>query len=287
MKLRNYWIALLLITMGCKDEPEPIPAYLHIEPFSVNATGGAGWQKITDGWVYVNNELLGGFSLPATIPVLADGESQVLIFPGVKENGLKGTPSVYPFMERYETKAVLTPAQTTTLQPSTKYATNVVFPWSVERGSFNSSSVVLEDRDTDSLSTFVLTTTGAFEGRSLTLNVDTAHQVNNIATEQLLGLPVTHAKPVWLEMHYKNNIPFELWLLGTEGAASELTTAVYQFVPSENWNKIYLNLTTFLIALDQDKYRLLFRVNLPRDDKGNIVQNAGSVSLDNLRLIHF
>lgn len=287
MKLRDCWIALLLLIMGCRDESEPIPAYLRIEPFSVNATGGAGWQKITDGWVYVNNELLGGFTLPATIPVLADGESQVLVFPGVKENGLKGTPSVYPFMERYETEVVLSPAQTTAIQPATKYASTVIFPWSVERASFNTSAIALEDRDTDSLSTFVLSTAGAFEGRSVTLSVDTAHQVNHIATEQVIDLPVTNAQPVWLELHYKNDVPFELWLLGTQGSASELTTAVYQFVPSENWNKIYINLTTFLIALNQDKYRLLFRVNLPRDDKGNIAQNTGSVSLDNMRLIHF
>ena len=260
---------------------------MRVEPFTVNAAGGAGWQKITDGWVYVNNELLGGFSLPATIPVLAEGESKVLIFPGVKENGLQSTPSVYPFMERYEVETVLTPAQTTTVQPATRYAGNVIFPWSVERAAFNSTSILLEDRDSDTLSIFELTTNGAFEGRSVKLAVDTAHAENIIATEQLIDLPLTGAQPVWLEMHYKNDIPFELWLLGSEGNASELSSAVYQFVPTENWNKIYLNLTQFLLALNQEKYRLLFRVNLPRDDKGKITQNSGTVFLDNLRVVHF
>lgn len=287
MNLRIFWFAPLLALAACKDEAEQIPAYLRVEPFTVNATGGAGWQKITDGWVYVNNELLGGFTLPATIPVLAEGESQVLIFPGVKENGLQSTPSVYPFMERYEVEAMLTPAQTTAVQPVTNYAATVVFPWSVERAAFNSTSILLEDRDSDSLSTFELITDGAFEGRSVRLSVDTAHAVNYIATEQLPDLPLTNAQPVWLEMHYKNDIPFELWLLGSQGNTSEFSSAVYQFVPSENWNKIYLNLTQFLIALNQDKYRLLFRVNLPRDDKGNITQNSGAVFLDNLRIVHF
>lgn len=287
MNLRILWFAPLVALAGCKDEAEQIPAYLRIEPFTVNAVGGAGWQKITDGWVYVNNELLGGFSLPATIPVLAGGESKVLVFPGVKENGLQSTPSVYPFMTRYEVETTLTPAQTTTVQPATNYAPNVIFPWSVERAAFNNTSILLEDRDTDTLSTFELTTDGAFEGRSVKLHVDTAHTLNYIATEQLIDLPVTNAQPVWLEMHYKNDISFELWLLGSEGNSGELPTAVYQFVPSENWNKIYLNLTQFLITLNQDRYRLLFRVNLPRDDKGNITQNSGAVFLDNLRVVHF
>lgn len=287
MNLRIFWLAPFLALAACKDEAEQIPAYLRVEPFTVNATGGAGWQKITDGWVYVDNQLLGGFTLPATIPVLAEGQNKVLVFPGVKENGLQSTPSVYPFMERYELETTLTPAQTTTVQPATQYAATVIFPWAVERSAFNSTSILLEDRDTDTASTFELTTDGAFEGRSVKISVDTAHAVNDVATEQLLDLPLTNAQPVWLEMHYKNDIPFELWLLGAEGNSNELSAAVYRFVPSENWNKIYLNLTQFLLALDQEKYRLLFRVNLPRDDKGNITQNAGAVFLDNLRILHF
>lgn len=287
MKLRLIWLALPLMLGACKDDPEPIPAYVRLEPFVVDAPGGAGWQEITEGWLYVNNNLIGGYTLPATIPALADGESQVLVFPGVKANGLREAPAVYPFMVRYETTATLSANQNTVIQPVTRYSPDVKFPWAIDKSSFNSTSIVLENRDTDTANTFVLTPVGAFEGQSVKLAVDTAHALIEVATEQVSDLPASNAQPVWLEMHYKNDVPFELWVLGSQGSSNELARAVYQFNAAAEWNKIYLNLTDYLISLQQDKYRLFFRVALPKDTSGKYVQNNGTVLFDNLRLVHF
>ncbi|MBK9337702.1 MAG: hypothetical protein IPM98_14510 [Lewinellaceae bacterium] len=288
MRLLATFFFFALLLSACKDEPERIPAYIRIEPFAVDAAGGAGWQKITDAWVYVNDRFLGGYSLPAMVPVLDEGEGDILIFPGVKENGLLQTPGVYPFLERYEGKTMLEPGQTATVQPVTRYLPEAIFPWTVERASFNVTTIVLEDRDGDPSTTFELTTDGAFEGRSVKLTVDTIHSLNEIATEQVENLPSTGARAVWLEMHYRNDLPFELWLLGTEGSsANEVAQPIYQFSTSENWNKIYFNLTEFLVASQQDKYRLFVRVALQRNVSGKFEQQTGAVFLDNLRLIHF
>lgn len=287
MKLRFLALTALLPLASCKDKPEEIPAYLRIEPFTVNAVGGTGWQKITEGWVYAGDQFLGGYTLPAVVPVLATGETDLTVFPGVKENGLKQTPALYPFLERYETKVNLAAAQTTPVQPSTRYADNAVFPWSVDKTTFNTSSVVLENRDSDTATTFVLTTVGAFDGRSVRMDVDVSHPVIEIATEAVADIPDSGEKQVWLEMHYQNDMPFELWLLGTQGSSNELSKAVYQFLPAEKWNKIYFNLTEFVVALQQDRYRLFFRVSLPKNINGNYDQTSGTVLLDNLRLIHF
>lgn len=287
MKLRFVWLALPVLLGGCKDDPEPVPAYIRLEPFVVNENGGAGWQKITEGWLYVDNQLIGGYTLPATVPVLAEGESPILVFPGVKANGLKDSPEVYPFMVRYETSVNLAANQNTTIQPVTKYSADAKFPWSADKSSFNNTSVVLENRDQDTANTFVLTTDGAFDGQSVKLAVDTAHALMEIVTEQLTGLPASNAQPVWLEMNYKNDLPFELWLLGARDNTNELARAVYQFNTSNEWNKIYINLTDYLISLQQDKYRLYFRVLLTKDATGKYVQNNGTVLFDNLRLVHF
>ena len=109
-----------------------------------------------------------------------------------------------------------------------------------------------------------------------------------IVTEQVENLPATAERPVWLELHYRNDVNFELWVLGTDNTNSnELAQPVYQFLPTENWNKIYFNLTDFLISLQQQKYRLFFRVALRKDAQGKFEQNTGEVFLDNMRLIHF
>ena len=78
----------LVVFLGCKDAPEQIPAYLYIKPFTVNAQGDASWHKVTEGWLYVNGDYLGSYTLPATVPILADGQSEVWLYPGVKKNGI-------------------------------------------------------------------------------------------------------------------------------------------------------------------------------------------------------
>ena len=287
-----YLSALALFFSACKDQPEPIPAYVKLEPFTVNATGGAAAQKITDGWLYVNGEFLGAYTMPATVPILAEGQSEVWVFPGVKKNGIITTPDIYSMMVRHDQDYTLTPGQTTVVQPVTKYDDDTVYPWDLVRASFDGfGSVLLEDRDDNAGLNFRVTDSDAFggTGKSVLLEVDTAHQapLMEIATEEVT-LPTAGAQQTWLELNYKNEIPFQLWLVGTKSSQpNELMQFVYQFNVSEDWNKTYFNLTEFVVAMQQDKYRLFFVVELPTDNAGKYTREKAAVRLDNMRLLHF
>ncbi len=278
----------LLALSACKDEPEQIPAYLRIEPFTVNAEGAAGWQEITEGWLYVNGEFLGAYTLPATVPVLAEGDAELFIFPGIKENGISSTPNIYPFLTRSTQTKKLVPAETTAVQPNTAYDPATVFAWALNRSSFDGgSSITLENRDADAVTGFEITADGGFSGNSVRMVVDTAHNLMDVATEAVT-LPGTYENPVWLELHYASDMPFSLFLLGQSGTLNEVNQVVYGFNSTDGaWNKIYINLTDFLIAMNQEKYRLLFDTSLPRDTQGKFSQNTGTVRLDNIRLLHF
>jgi hypothetical protein len=277
----------MTVFAACKDAPEQIPVYLQLEPFTVNEAGGAAWHKITEGWLYVNGEFLGVYPLPGKAPVLADGESQILLFPGVKENGYDDTPNIYDFLTRYETKVNLTPGTTTVIQPTTQYKTDITFPWSLDRSTFDSgSSVVISNRDDDQATGFELTTVGAFAGQSIKMAVDTAHPVIEIVTEQA-ALPYDGARQIWVELNYRNDMPFTLWLYGTTGTSSEQQIPIYQFANSAQWNKIYFNLTDYVSQAGQEKQRLYFGVKLPTDTAGKYTQLSGTVYLDNIRLVHF
>lgn len=286
MKKQTFYLMLPVFwLMAACDKPEPVPAYLQIDPFVVEEKGGAGWQAITEGWLYVNNEFLGAYTLPATIPVLAEGEADIVVFPGVKENGIASTPNLYLFMKRYEVTLNLTPPESAAIKPKTEYETDLVIPWG-ERGDFDGSSdLQLVNRDGDDSTGFVLTTSGAFAGKSLLMAADTAHPFMEIVTEQV-NLPTTAEREVWLELHHKNDMPFALNLVSGETGV-EFIQAVYLFNDAEEWNKIYINLTEFLIASLQEKHRLDFRVSLPKDTKGQYTQKNGKVLLDNIRLVHF
>ncbi len=288
MKKHIYFSAFLAVAVfaGCKDEAEPIPAYLRIEPFVVNEQGGAAWHKITDGWLYVNGEFLGAYTLPATVPVLAEGESEIILLPGVKENGIALTPNIYSFFTRYEVDANLTPPDMTVVQPSTAYDAESIFPWEGRGDLDGSSTLQFQNIDTDSATTFVLTNVGAFAGKSLLMEVDTAHPTIEIATEKAT-LPATAAQEVWLELHHNNDIPFTLNLLSSTSGGQEIGQAIYLFNETEGWNKIYINLTEFLVSVQQTEHRLFFRVTLPKDDFGKYTDLNGKVMLDNIRLVHF
>jgi hypothetical protein len=68
---------------------------------------------------------------------------------------------------------------------------------------------------------------------------------------------------------------------------NELAQPIYQFANSANWNKIYINLTEFLVAMQRSNYRLFCRVLLQKNVSGQYDQIKGEVFMDNLRLIHF
>jgi hypothetical protein len=276
---------VLIVFVACKDAPEQIPAYLSLKPFQVDAPGGAGWQKITDGWLYVNGEYLGAYTLPAMVPVLAEGESEVILFPGVKENGIEATPNIYPYLTKFTKKYTLSAAQTTVIQATTDYEPNTVFAFGLGRGDFDGGSFIsLENRDTDGVINVELTTDGAFAGKSILMQVDTLHPIMDISTEKMEGLPVLGAPQVWLEMQYKTDVPFFLYMLSGPNQDSQ---GVFQFNLSENWNKIYFNITGTLVTTQQSEQRLLFRLSLPKDSAGKYTQNTGKVMLDNIRVVRF
>jgi hypothetical protein len=283
-------IPVLVFFAGCTKHNEQIPAYVKVQPFTVDALGGAAWQKITEVWIYVNGEFLGAYTLPAEIPVLASGKTDLWLYPGIKENGLVETPKIYDFFTQYDVTVNLTPGATTVVQPTTKYKTEDVFPWPIERTTFDGpSSIVLEDRDSDPLTSFEVTADGAFggAGKSIKIPVDTAHPIIALATEIATGIFSSGGIQVWIELHSKNDMPFYLSLIGQNGTDPEEFTSVYQFNTSADWHKTYINITSLVAQANHEKYRLFFQAQLPQDANGKYTQNSGTVYLDNIRLVHF
>lgn len=287
--MKHKLLFILLVSLfACKDQTEQIPAYLHLKQFTVNAQGDASWHKLTEGWLYVNGEYLGSYTLPATVPVLADSLSTVWLYPGVKENGIFATPNIYPILQRWESKTVnLVAGQTTEVQPSTIYEPAAKFPLGIGRGNFDGgSSIVFDNKDSDPTTAYSLTSDGAFAGQCVLMEVDTAHSLIEIAAEEMLGIPITGSPEVWVELHYKCDMPFFLYLLYTNNNGSEASVPVFQFNNSEDWNKIYINLTNSLTQTQGSKYRLFLRVGLPKNDFGQFSQLKGTVRLDNIRVGH-
>ena len=93
-----------VVFVSCRkfEGSQTIPAYIHIESIVVDSltdyfTYGATTSKITDAWVYVDDDPIGCFELPATFPVLKHGPHKVTVYGGIMSNGIAAARATYPF----------------------------------------------------------------------------------------------------------------------------------------------------------------------------------------------
>ncbi len=273
-------LALAFLAKNC-DKPEQIPAFLAIQ--KIEQTDAAD-EKITDAWVYADNEFLGAFPLPAKIPILKSGSVELQIFPGVVENGDYLTPNIHPILKKWVTTVALEEGDSVAVSPMTALETDTKTPLDED---FEGAHKFIEDLDGDFETKMVFEAGGGFGGsRAGRLTVDTAHQKAETASIILDDLPTDGTKQVWLEIVYKNDFPFQFGLAGSDGGAFE--TGVFQtiFNKKTSWTKMYINLTQALLLSNYEKYKLTVRTVLPLDEGGKPAVPSGSIWLDNVRIIH-
>jgi hypothetical protein len=242
-------------------------------------TNGSNSHKITDVWVYADDQTIGVFELPITIPILKSGIGKLRLEAGIKLNGIKTTRVNNPFYE----PVIIEPFNfiidsTILLSPTTTYRPQTVFVWMED---FESDVISLDTtRLTSDVTVVKSTSSQAFEGSSsgmIALNKD--NNVFEAATFEAYVLPTT-GKPVFLEMDYKNDFNFTVGIFSqTENQI--LKKEVIYLLPKEDWNKIYINLTDKLTesqnAID---FKVFFRTALPEEI------DTATIFLDNLKLIY-
>lgn len=105
--LRCFWILAVVFVMGlssCRKMSQSVPSYIHIDSITVDPqtdyyTYGAATSNITDAWVYVDDQIIGCYELPATFPIIAKGPHKVSIRGGICEYGIGAARGPYPFYQ--------------------------------------------------------------------------------------------------------------------------------------------------------------------------------------------
>ncbi len=265
---------------GCEviNPAEGIPAYIHVEPFTVNTFGGQGSNsaKITDVWLAVDDQIIGAFYLPATIPLLNEGTSNITLFPGIVENGISATREIYPYYKRMTLTLDLQPGVTDTIFPVTSYVDDLEYVF-VE--DFEGSNLFGEDLDGNAATSISLEGEEVFEGTTsarMTLLDDDALLIQ--ATEILYQLP-TAGTDIWLELDYKCEIDFSIGVIGVNGQVSDGITKV-TLKARPTWNKVYISLDQEVATLNAPLYKIYFRAS-----KSNDLEEA-NIYVDNVKLIH-
>jgi len=285
-----------MLFTACDRETEAIPAYLHIDSFELLPTDpskhGSVSQKITHVQLFMfdsteNKSIsLGNFELPATIPVLNQGDFSLNVDPVIKANGNSFYLQAYPFYKRYSNPIQLTPNADVTVNPTTTYRDEAVFEFIED---FEHNGVLFsQDRDLDDSTSLEISDQGVFEGDYsglVTLNPE--HPVIVAQTTELYTIDKATSGKVFMELNYKTDVPLEFGLVqvqddGTEGDIN------FEFVvvAKQDWNKIYFDMTDLVQTNPTSRFAIIFRGGIPLEN-GKYTLDKAEIRFDNIKLVHF
>ncbi len=287
MNLRKPLLILFIsvsvcLLAGCKlvSPTENIPSYIHIDKINLNTTTGQGSNsnKITDAWVYVDDQLVGAFELPATFPVLSSGTHNVTIKAGIKVNGIAATRAIYPFYSTYSAKLKLVPDSIITIHPTITYNSYTVFSWmeDFEGGGISLEKTIYSDTSIDKTSDPTKVFEGTYSG---IVHLDAAHDFFQCETIDAFTLP-TGDSPVFLEMNYKTTEVVKVGLVANTLAGVQKMDVLF-LNKTDTWNKIYINLNT---AVNTTPYVTNFQVFL--DVQKSTDATSAELLFDDFKLVH-
>lgn len=275
--------------MSCNiiNPDESVPTYIHIDSIKLENTDpnktGTISSNIVCAWVYYNNQTVGVFDIPGTFPVIAEGEGELLVIPGVSFDGISDFNAQYPFYSSATMTFDAKPGGTIEYNPIVRYLSDANFRWTEDfevgnnfeeftSGLTNDTMIVRVNKNTQPDKVFE----GAGSGY---IYLDGSTNLCEVVSNRSFALPQTQ---IYLEVNYKNTIPFEVGMVATDNS-DVVQTADYIVGanPSAEWNKIYIGLRDFTSSYNADKYKLLIKAELPEGT------NSGYVLLDNIKIVSF
>jgi len=237
---------------------EPTPAYISIDTIMLTTNlinEGSASHKMVDAWVYVDDEPVGAYEMPARFPVLASGTHKVSVRGGILLNGINATHLAYPYYQFVDKTVELIPGQETKLTDVvTTYFPQLVFdlkedfegliPFSPSDGS-----PVSMTSGNDAVN--------SFEGGYGVVKLDTGVYDFEVKSNQLnLQNDGTN---IYLEMNYKNSAPFVVILQSEDIFGTSAKNAIITLNTRSVWNKIYIELRpTMMKTPNASKFRILF-----------------------------
>lgn len=276
-------VVLMVLVDSCDiiNPEEPIPSYIHIDNFTLTTTSeqGSNSSKISDAWVYVDDQLIGAYELPATLPVLFEGFHKVIVKPGIKVNGIAGTRAIYPFYTYYSSDITLFPDSVITVNPMITYNAETVFEWkeAFEDGGISIETTAFSDTTIDKTSDAQYVFEGNYSGIIHLDNNHTLFEGRSITSYDLPGGDT----PVFLEMNYKTESEIYIGLFANSSTQSDAVGILY-LNKSDTWNKIYINLKNAInSSISATDFQVFFHIEKSSDETNPVIL------LDNIKLVHF
>lgn len=284
MKRKNFFIVCLItLCTSCTffDAFDDEPMFLSFDDnpeVAVDiALQGEGTEDIIGVSVFADGFNIGVFGLPADVPVLDDNDNTDISVRAVIENNAQvDNPLAYPFYAPIEFNRPFSPGETIDVEPEFNYVDGIKFLL-VE--DFEEDHTIIEN--IDGQESFVIervsdSRSGQFSGSITTSENNPFFEKGTLNTFVAADINNTFA---YLELDYKNEVPFRVGVLGIIGGTAQRVYKI-QLTTTDEWKKLYLDITPEILANNFDFYKVIFS-NLPGDT------DFGTVQFDNIKLIIF
>ena len=268
----------ILLFAACKKDGA-VPAYVQINsPTVVDANGRAVSSKITDLWVYLNDQPVGVWEPGKRIPMIADGSANVKVIAGIRKNGITDDRIQYPFYATWQQQVQLVPEQTVTLTPQIHYYDDLNY-WLVDfeigqRFDTVASTAIMELVPSDS----TLIGQGSQNGR---ITLDPEHSIyRGVSSDAFFNI----GSKAFLEMDYRRDTRLLVGVRFSLAGVQYITPYVYA-LPTKRadgsmpWSKIYIDMAEpWNVGGALDK-RFYIQAALENG------ATTGTVEVDNIKLV--
>ena len=262
-----------------------MPSYLEIPAVTVMNGADTITSKITDIWVYADEQLLGSWELPARVPVLGEGTATIRVAPAVKRNGMFDDRDRYPFYTSWSAAIDLGPKESIQLKPVIAYVDGLDV-WA-ERFEEPGIQLVVSEASDTTLLRYTSTTDpqvqqlpGSQAAGGFVL--DQAHPYLRAYTDEDFQ---PTGGPMYLEIDYSTNAQLTIGVLFVQAGTAVATPFVYLAPTAASgavlpaWNKVYIDLSpVFNLGISQRDFYV--EASAPAGGMANVF-------LDNLKLIRY
>lgn len=279
--LSVFILFILFGTLACDDEElkADIPAFLTINEVNLETTPnqGSSSANISDVNVFVNDQSLGFFELPTSIPIRQTGNINIKIRSVIQNNGQSGDKEVYPFYTTFELDTIVSEQEEININPTIRYFETTIFsePWSGE--DFETGINFEHHIDSDTVLVSMNDPNESFEGNFGLAMLSKNATFFEARTPAFSNIP-RDGFPVYLEMDFKATHSFAVSVY-TNNRSNQ--TSVVFFRPQTNWTKVYVELGPVFAGF-ANAFDFNIAIGYLKED-----EKVGRLLLDNVKLVHF
>ena len=279
IKFYSLIIVLSIILSSCSKEnfEAQVPAYLFINDITLTtneATEGAPSENILDAWVFINDKLVGVYELPATIPVIKEGNVTLKVYAGIKNAGMS-TRTRYLLYDPHVEQLNLVKGETIDINANVTYASGTTFEWLENFESASLSFLYSSESDTVVNKQSTDVRSGSFSGQ---VYLDAGMDFFEATSVAYTTIP-RNRRPIYFELDFKTNQELLMGIYLDSGKALYIVLN-----KTEEWKKVYINLTNIINDLaPSSEVKIFFGYDAATNA---FTATNPELYLDNLKLVH-